>query len=330
MFFNPAMAVDRDLEVALVRALADLGRPLGSAWEMTAATGARGLRAFVEGPLAGPLALTDAHPAAVAVLGANAAAIDGTRLHVAQWDAKVPLATRAFDFVDLDPYGSPLPWLPAAFAAAAPGALLAVTATDMRVLAGAEPGAALRRYGGRPIRGRLGPESGLRLLLASLDAAAAARGASIAPRLAYVGAHHVRAYVDLRAGRRSPAPIGTIDPAAWTGPPIPGPGPYGPLWLGPLFDAATVGALRPTETAAAPGAIARFIAKLQGELACDVPFFYETNTLARSFGLRQPPRVERLRTLLHDAGFRTALTHARAGAFRTDAQVATVRALAAG
>ena len=335
MFYNPAMVPDRDLNVAVLRGWRALGRPVASGWEMLAATGVRGLRAFAE---AGPFdrfLLTEAHPVAGQVLAENASAFASVGVTTRTVDARRAAPSGPFDYVEVDPYGAPVPFVEAAESALAPEGLLGITATDTRVLAGVDRGAAERRYGGRPLRGRLGPEGGLRLLLAYLARRARSRGRVLVPRLAYVGSHHLRAYVTLEPGGGSEAsdPIRTIDPDRWDGPPLPAGEPVGPMWLGPLFDPRLVERLVVPETASHPHLLGRWLDRLRAETAVDRPFYYEPNTLAKSLALPRPPSVEALSRGLSALGYRCAPTHARPGAFRTDAPyphvVEVARALAA-
>ena len=327
VFYNPAMALDRDLEVSVGLALRAGGHAIRRAWEMTAATGVRGLRLLHEARLPVELLASESHPVAFDWLERNCAIYHAEGAKARRLDARSPVEVRAFDWVDLDPYGSPLPFLEAAVDAASERAVLAVTATDLRVLAGADGGIAERRYGGRPPRGRLGPEGGLRLLLATIDRALRQRGRGMRPILAYVGGHHLRAYVVLEPSASPEPPIALLDPGTWEGPPLPGPGPFGPMWLGPLFDPGLVRGLTPAAGAARPAELGKFIGLLRGEAEVDRPFYYESNELASSLGLGTPPPVEDLLAILRAAGFMAARTHARPGAFRTTAPWKDVAAL---
>jgi tRNA (guanine26-N2/guanine27-N2)-dimethyltransferase len=328
------MSADRDLNVALITAWRSVEDRPRRGWEMLAATGARGLRVLHEAGGFASLDLTEHDPEAVEVLRQNAQPYAPEGARVRRHDARVPLASSAFDYLDLDPYGTPVPFLASALEALAPGGLLAVTATDTRVLAGAQAGVAERRYGGRPIRGRLGPESGLRLLLALVSVRAAERDRTILPRLAYVGDHHVRAYLTVRERRSGEehGAVGTIDPTTWTGPALRSGGFYGPMWLGPLFDPAWVERLAVPTTAADPRRTTRMIELLQGECRVVAPFYYESNVLAQELHFAEPPPPSEMVAELVRRGHRAALTHARPGAFRTDAPhadvVAGARALA--
>ena len=320
------MAIDRDLGVAVVRALRELGEGPRRGWEMTAATGVRGLRLVHEAGPFDDFMLTETQAVAFELLEQNARAVPGA--HALRHDARDVARSEEFDYVDLDPYGAPVPFVPPALAAIRPGGLLAVTATDMMVLAGAQPGACRERYRANPVRGRLGPEGGLRILLAYLAAEARRRHRQLRPRLGYVGDHHVRAYVSVLAEGPEPDPVGPIDPARWEGPPLGVGGPFGPLWLGPVFDPELVRTLSVPPTAERRRELAGLLDRLREEAPVDVPFYYEANSLARALRLAQPPAVAPFLARIRAAGYRAGRTHVRPGGFRTDAPRSDVEALA--
>jgi tRNA (guanine26-N2/guanine27-N2)-dimethyltransferase len=104
-----------------------------------------------------------------------------------------------FDVVDLDPYGAPSPFLDAALGAVADGGLLAVTCTDMAVLAGNHMDACRVKYGSLPVRARHFGEQALRIVLAAVEAAANKHRKSITPLIAVCVDFYVRVYVGVRA-----------------------------------------------------------------------------------------------------------------------------------
>lgn len=327
VFYNPAMSADRDLGVAFVRAWAGGTSGAGrTGWEVTAATGIRGLRLVGETGAFRSFLFTEANPIAFSVLERNVATVPGARALAG--DGRKPPALGPFDYVDVDPFGSPIPFLPAAIGATRANGVLAVTATDMIVLAGAQPAAALRRYGARPVRGRLGPEGGLRILLAYLAREARALRRSVRPLLAYARDHHVRAYVELGGPSERSDPVATIDEEHWDGPPLGGPGPFGPLWMGPLLDPELLARLRVPASAERPKEVGTFLERLRGEADVPAPFYYEPNVVAGRLGLAQPPSVASMLERLRAAGHRAARTHARPEGIRTDAPRAIVEALA--
>ncbi|HEV2520202.1 MAG TPA: hypothetical protein VGX00_06235 [Thermoplasmata archaeon] len=329
MFYNGAMALDRDLSVAVANVLAHRHGPRRrSGWEMLAATGVRSLRVLKESELFGSLLLTESNPAAYPVLAANVELAGAGRAKALHQDARRAPPGGPFDFIDLDPYGSPAPFLETAMGSAGEGSFLAVTATDLRVLAGADPDACARRYGALPIRGRLGSESGLRILIGWLALAARARGRALQPRLGYVHGHYLRVLAEFTGAAGPALPIERIDPKTFPGPQLPGAGPYGPMWTGPLLDPEFVEALAVPPKATQPQALAQLFARFAGEANVTSLFYFESNELARSLSLPSPPAVEPLIGRLRENGWRAARTHVRPGAFRTDAPRTEVERLA--
>jgi tRNA (guanine26-N2/guanine27-N2)-dimethyltransferase len=319
------MAGDRDIGVAFARALPSSPTGGRTGWEMTAATGVRGLRLLAESGAFAHFTLSEANPEAAAVLRSNAARFPGAQ--VLEADARLVPLGAPFDYVDLDPYGTPAPFARTALQSVRSGGVVAVTATDMMVLAGAQPSACRQRYGARPVRGRLGPEGGLRILLGYLSREAESLGRSLRPMLAYAKDHYVRAYVEVGEGSSLPAPVATIDPAAWSGPELGDRGPYGPLWVGPLFDAAFVSRLEAPSGAARPREVEGFFSRLREEVTADRPFYFEANVLASRLDLPVPPGLAAILEGLRSLGYRAARTHARPEGFRTDAPRDVVEAL---
>ena len=320
------MAADRDLAVAFAIAWGTAPGRRRSGWDQQSATGVRALRLVAESQTFERFLLTDSHPEAVRVLAANARSAPGVT--VQRWDARTPPSDPPFDYVDVDPYGSPLPFLPAAFGALAAEGVLAVTATDMMVLAGAQSAACYRLYGARPVRARLGSEGGLRILLAAIAREAARHDGGVDPLLAYVRGHHVRAYVRWRRGLRTPAPVGEIEPRAWAGPPLGGPGPFGPLWLGRLFEAELVERLQVPPSAQEPKEVGALLDRFRAEARVDVPFYYEPNALARQLKEARPVPLAEFERQIRAAGFGFARTHVRPEGFRTDAPRSVVESIA--
>jgi tRNA (guanine26-N2/guanine27-N2)-dimethyltransferase len=328
VFYNPAMARDRDVAVAFARAWAPGAPHDRDGWDLLAATGVRGLRLLSEGGAFRSMYLTESNPDAAALLERNAARYPGALAE--RRDAR-PGLDRTFDYVDLDPYGSPLPFVDAAIEAVRPGGVLAVTATDMMVLAGVQPGAAARLYGARPVRGRLGPEGALRILVGFLVRRASESSARpVRPLLAYSRDHYVRAYVEVGVAGRplTTEHVTTIEPSDWRGPELGAGGPFGPMWLGPMLDPTLVRRLGVPPTAADPAAAATFLERIQGELEADVPFYYEANSLARRLGLAEPPTLVDLIDTLRKEGHASARAHSRPEAFRTRAERPEVEAVA--
>ncbi|CAM9795979.1 unnamed protein product [Ectocarpus fasciculatus] len=104
-----------------------------------------------------------------------------------------------WDFVDVDPFGSCLPFLEAAVGAVADGGVLAVAATDLAVLCGKSRGGGrkgcLSQYQASVADRPYAKEAAIRVLLYRLDKLARRRGRRISPLLCVALDFYVRLFV---------------------------------------------------------------------------------------------------------------------------------------
>jgi tRNA (guanine26-N2/guanine27-N2)-dimethyltransferase len=102
-----------------------------------------------------------------------------------------------FDVVDLDPYGSPAPFLAQAVQAVREGGLLCITATDMSTMCGKNAELCFTKYRAMPFHGtvKYSHEMAIRILLGSIEAHANACGRHIVPILSVHMDFYVRVFV---------------------------------------------------------------------------------------------------------------------------------------
>ena len=115
-------------------------------------------------------------------------------------DLRASVISQGWHWIDIDPFGSPVPFLDTAMQALARRGILEVSATDTAALSGSSPNPLMRRYGARVRLDKLKHDSGLRVLLAMVARAAARHDRSIEPLLSIWDSHHLR--VSVRVLRR--------------------------------------------------------------------------------------------------------------------------------
>jgi len=208
VFYNPRMSLSRDVGVAVVAAFARDTRGSPLIVEPLSATGVRGLRYLVEGAPHARLILNDIDPLAYQLMRINVAENRvGSRVAVLNTDARLLLdflAMKGFkaDIVDLDPFGSPAPFIEPAIRVVRNGGLLCATATDLPPLIGIYPDTCLRKYGSRSMRTEYSLEVGARILLAYIAREAGKFGRYIEPMLTQATDHYIRVCVKLRRSRK--------------------------------------------------------------------------------------------------------------------------------
>ena len=208
VFYNPTMELNRDLAVlALQTHQKLLGRQV-SACEPLTGCGLRGARFAVEVEGVYRVFLNDIKQESARLARFNAELNNAEdRVEVANEDANLFLSRNAaprkrFDYVDIDPFGSPVPYLDSAIRALRNGGVLALTATDMAPLCGVHRRACIRKYGGQPLRTEYCHELAVRLLTGCLAMMAAKHAIGVDIVFSHSINHYVRAYAAVSYGAR--------------------------------------------------------------------------------------------------------------------------------
>jgi tRNA (guanine26-N2/guanine27-N2)-dimethyltransferase len=329
-FYNPVMALGRDVTILLVGATVD--RRWTRFLDGLSATGVLGLRVAQETPTP-EVVLCDRNPAAFALMEENARRNGLGAVRVVQDDVRALMVREPFMHIELDPYGPPTPFIDAALQGLYNRGILGITATDTAPLAGTYPKTCIRRYWARPMRAPFGHELGLRILMGFLARSASKFDLAVEPLAAYHAEHFYKVHVRVvRGASRADDALAKLAFALWdplTGhrelqrePPREGPW-AGPLWGGPLGDGGVLGAMA---RAAPRGSRAHaLLERLLEEV--DLPHLHH-GTAEWSGRLRlSPPPLARVLSGLRERGFKTGRTHLDPQGFRTDAPAEAIGAL---
>ena len=105
------------------------------------------------------------------------------------------------DYIELDPFGSPNPFLSAAVARISRQGIIAVTATDTAALSGTYPKVTLRKYWAKSMKNYLMHEIGLRILIRKIQLIGVQFDKALNPVLSYHKEHYLRVYVRSEKGK---------------------------------------------------------------------------------------------------------------------------------
>lgn len=165
--------------------------------------GARGLRASVEVPQIETIYLNDLNPIAIEFAKESAKlnqvqdkCIFKTN-EVCKFLNYEEREIRRFDIVDLDPFGSPSPYVDCVLRSVSNGGLISITATDTAVLCGVYPSVCYRKYYGFPIRSEYSNEIGVRLLVSFIALNATRFDLSVVPYFCHSNLHYLRVYLKI-------------------------------------------------------------------------------------------------------------------------------------
>ncbi|MEZ3115517.1 tRNA (guanine(26)-N(2))-dimethyltransferase [Halobaculum sp. MBLA0147] len=383
VFYNPEMELNRDVTVAVLRAHAERrddgtepgrGGATGSGdpdagdgtsggdggddtnepgdatpsvdatyFDATTASGIRATRAAAAGYTA---VGADVDPDAVALARENLASYPDAR--VVHEDANVRMHRESFDVVDVDPYGSPVPFADAATRCARE--LLCVTATDTAPLCGAHFDSGRRRYETTPRNTEYHPEMGLRVLLSSLVRTGAKHDVALTPVCSHVSRHYARTYLAVdhsaTAANEAVAELGHVAhcqdclyrehehgllaDSPETCPNCDGDRVVtaGPLWLGQVADTAFTTAVREhvTDDMGEAKRARRLLDTVASELG--TPTHYDQHRLCELWG-RPASAMDEFVAALREAGHEATRAHYAGTAFETTADVSEIRAATA-
>ena len=347
VFYNPEMELNRDINVAAMSVCVQkliekkgFEKPNITYLDAFAASGIRGLRAAKEIGISA--VLNDWKEEAFSLIKKNIShnQLD-ERVFAENQNANQLLSSRKFAIVDIDPFGTPSPYLDAAASSAT--FFLGVTATDTAPLCGAHLRAGMRKYSAVPLNNEFHSEMGLRILIGSLARETAKYDKGIKILLSHATRHYVRVYAEILHGaKNADKTVNEIGFAAW----CPRCGnvetkkglavfmdencPYcqeglskrkisGPLWLGPLKEIDFCDQVIQE--------LDKFVLNKKDEakklltLCCseaDIPFFYDQHLLCETLKMSAPP-IEPFLENLRQAGYTATRTHFSGTSFKSDA-----------
>ncbi|MGM0404604.1 MAG: hypothetical protein ACQEQM_00490 [Thermoplasmatota archaeon] len=319
VFYNPSMEINRDICISFLKALCDGNERI---LDGMAASGARGIRVGNE-IKCGDVVVNDVDQDAFELMKKNIELNELKNVTPSNEAIEIHLLENRYeyDYIDIDPFGTPVPFYSPAVKSISNRGVIAVTATDTAPLCGTYPKVCYRRYSSDSINNWCCHEIGLRILIGFCVREAARYDKGAVPLLSYYNGHHFRTYLKIREGaRRGNQAIDKLetyyfDELGW----YVEKGKYknkfkkaGPLWSEKLSSKKILKEMEP-------------VGKLDEETIslwkseCDMPpFFYDSNTIGSYFKIA-PPSMNELKERVRCNGFKVSRTHFKPTGLKTDA-----------
>lgn len=313
VFYNRQMEFARDISVLFGRAEFREGQKI---LDGLAATGARGLRLANECGIKADFVLNDRNLAAAVLIKQNADLNSLGHVKIECRDLRSLLSDEQFDYIDIDPFGTPVDFLDAAIQSCRNGGVIALTATDSAPLYGTYPRTSLRRYGALSQRSPFAHETGLRILLGHVVRQAASHDRAAQPLLGYHADHYFRAYVRISNGAsKADAAVERMGYLGYdakslqrtVGPDRQDEKAAGPLWTGQLLSKALLMRLKATRDLGTWRRCERIVETWKEE-ADSPPMFFVLDELARRTK-KSPPSLSGFLDFLNSEGYPASRTH---------------------
>jgi tRNA (guanine26-N2/guanine27-N2)-dimethyltransferase len=338
VFYNPVMQLNRDLAVALLKSIDKKKMVIA---DPLAGTGIRTLRFLKELPASKikTIKVNDGNPLFPKhfkkQLKKNK--LTQKKVEITNKEAsKFMLDSEGLDYIDIDPFGSPNPFLDAACKKISRHGILAVTVTDTGALAGSFPSACKRKYWAKPLRNDVMHETGARILIRKVQLIGMQYEKALIPIFTQATDHYTRIYFHVEKSKSyvdkinakqgyflwcknclsrassqfnvSKCSCGKDYDYA------------GPLWLGELWNHKIVKQMIPE----AEGRAKELLETIEKESHIPIVGFYDIHRIAKNLKATIP-KYEVIFNALKKKKYKVALTHFSDHGIRTDAPLDEIK-----
>lgn len=324
VFYNPAMKLCRSISSLAVGAI-DEKLELVDAF---CASGIRGIRYAKENKNVKHTTFIDIDSSAIALAKKNAKSnkikFEGVKGNI----SKLAFECTA-DFLEIDPFGTPSPYLVDALRFFNPKktGYLSVTATDVAVLCGGKVAACMKNYHARPLNNEFTHESGLRILMKKIAETASEFNFGISPLISFSNRHYLKTVFHLKrsadlaydclkkvgyisycrqCGLRSKSDFPQACKNCGTTSEF-----TGPLWLGELHDISflrRMTVLNNQRNYSDIVQINKMLSLMEGEVGMP-PYYYNVHSMCKRQKCGEVPKLDLILTRIRESGYKAFRTH---------------------
>ena len=349
VFFNPHQELNRDFSVLALRAFAKLyEKEFLTACEPFGGAGIRTCRYASETPFS-KIYYNDVNSTAFGIAKLNVKQLtkenqEKIQMQNAEFSDFLNFFSQkdqVLDFIDIDPYGTPIPYVHRVIKLINRFGLLAFTATDLASLTGLYPRALYAKYGIGLMDTRIGNvhELAARSLITGLQRAGLMQDQSLIPIITLYYRHFIRTFMIRKRGvdkvldktgflckcrechtifqtdltNKNPlcSDCGNAQPYR-----------IGPIYIGPLHKDSYLTQIKNDPhitTFNKPKTISRIIDLMYEENILGLPWSYDIHNVAKHVG-KPIPSMDYIVQNLHEKGYKCYKTHFSGSCLKTDAQ----------
>lgn len=204
VFYNPVMEMNRDLSILAIKTYREnSGREI-EICDAFGGSGIRGIRYAREIDKVKNVLINDINPLAIQYIRENIKLNQLNNVNVSKDDANILFrkCMGKFDVVDIDPFGTPSPFIESAGIGIKSGGLLCSTATDTSSLCGTYKEPCVRKYSAMPLKTEYCHEIGIRILTGFIARTLAKFKKCIEVKFAHSSEHYMRIYTLIHKGAK--------------------------------------------------------------------------------------------------------------------------------
>lgn len=349
VFYNPVMELNRDLSVIALQVFRNEQEEDLKICDAFSGSGIRGIRYAREIDGVENVVVNDLNPQAVKFTVENIQENNLNNVMVCREDANILLrkCKGKFNVVDIDPFGTPSPYIESAAISLKSGGMLCVTATDTSALCGTYKEPCIRKYGSIPLKTEYCHETGLRILAGFISRTFSKYKKYIRIKFSHSTEHYMRLYLTVGKGAKkadeSLKNLGFIahcDKCLYRLP-IPGFAPKissncpvcsgqlkvaGPLWLGNLSESEFIKKMIETlalKTVNKEKEACKILERNYEESFAPATF-YDLHKICKNLKISSPP-LNRVLDKLHEEGYIASRTHIKPTGIKTNSPVEIIK-----
>lgn len=204
VFYNPHMELNRDISILALQTFQKQEDRDINICDLFGGSGIRGVRYKNEIDGVGHVFINDISETANEYERHNVELNNLKDIEIFQHDASMFLRMHRgeFDVIDIDPFGTPSPFLDSAGYCSRRNSLLCVTATDTSALCGTYKEPCIRKYNAKPYKSEYCHETGIRILAGFVALTLAKYSKSIEVKLSHSTEHYMRSYIEVKKGSK--------------------------------------------------------------------------------------------------------------------------------
>lgn len=204
VFYNPHMEMNRDLSILAIQVFQNQENREINICDLFGGSGIRGVRYKNEINGVGEVSINDISETANHYERHNIELNNLSDIEVYQHDASMFLRMKRgeFDVIDIDPFGTPSPFIDSAGYCARRNSLLCVTATDTSALCGTYEEPCIRKYNSKPYKSEYCHETGIRILAGFVALTLSKYAKYIEVKMSHSTEHYMRLYLEIKKGSK--------------------------------------------------------------------------------------------------------------------------------
>ena len=204
VFYNPHMELNRDISILALQTFQKQEDRDINICDLFGGSGIRGVRYKNEIDGVRHVFINDISETANEYERHNVELNNLKDIEIFQHDASMFLRMHRgeFDVIDIDPFGTPSPFLDSAGYCSRRNSLLCVTATDTSALCGTYKEPCIRKYNAKPYKSEYCHETGIRILAGFVALTLAKYSKSIEVKLSHSTEHYMRSYIEVKKGSK--------------------------------------------------------------------------------------------------------------------------------